>query len=175
MILIPNLLSLMRFPLALIFLQENPFYRTIAIILALVTDGLDGFIARRYKITNRLGTVLDPMMDKFFVFFVLVIFVRENRLSWMEAALLFCRDFSVISYGIYLALRQRLLNYRFRAIWSGKITTVLQLFVLLALTFSHSLSYSLPPYFYAIFIILGVLAFIELFHNDKDYVITEDF
>src|ERR1700722_11169840 len=57
MISIPNFLSLMRFPLALVFLQENRLYRIIAIILALITDGLDGFIARRYKTANRLGTL----------------------------------------------------------------------------------------------------------------------
>jgi len=163
MLTLPNFLSLLRLPLAFIFLQENPFYRALAIILALITDGLDGFIARRYKMVNRVGTLLDPLTDKFFVFFVLSILISEHRLSWEEGCVLFCRDFSVIFYGLYLALRKRLINYRFRAIWCGKITTVLQQVVLLALTFYIEL----PFYVYGIFILLGILAFIELYHTDK--------
>src|SRR5262245_30373915 len=119
---LPNFISLIRLPLAFIFLQENPFYRALAIILALFTDFLDWFVARRYRLVNRFGTLLDPMMDKFFVFFVLSTLIKENRLSWSEAAFLICRDFSVILYGLYLAFRGRLLNYQFRAIWCGKIT-----------------------------------------------------
>jgi CDP-diacylglycerol---glycerol-3-phosphate 3-phosphatidyltransferase len=162
MLTLPNFLSLLRLPLAFVFLQENPFYRAAAIILALITDGLDGFIARRYKLVNRVGTLLDPLTDKFFVFFVLSILISEHRLSWEQGCVLFCRDLSVIFYGFYLAFRNKLLTYRFRAIWCGKITTVLQLVVLFALTFHIAF----PSYFYGMFIVLGVLAFVELYHND---------
>lgn len=160
---IPNMLSLLRLPLAFVFLQESPFYRAAAIILALITDGLDGFIARRYNMTNRLGTLIDPITDKFFVFFALFILIQEQRLSLVEAGLLISRDFSVIIYGFYLALRGRLSNYRFRAIWCGKVTTVLQLFVLMSLTFHLEI----PSYFFGIFIFLGLLAFVELYHTDR--------
>lgn len=153
----------MRLPLAFVFLQENPFFRALAIFLALATDGLDGFFARRYSLVNRVGTVLDPLMDKFFVFFVLSVLIRENRLSFEEAGFLICRDFSVIFYGLYLALRGRLMNYRFRAIWCGKITTVLQLTVLLGLTFQIAI----PSYLFGVFALLGILALAELYQTDR--------
>jgi CDP-diacylglycerol---glycerol-3-phosphate 3-phosphatidyltransferase len=160
---LPNLLSLMRLPLAFVFLQANPYYRAMAIVLALITDGLDGYVARRYNLVNRIGTLLDPLMDKFFVFFALSVLIHEQSLSWKEACMLICRDFSVIIYGCYLALRGRLLSYRFRAIWCGKVTTVLQLLVLFGLTFHVPF----PSYTYGIFILLGVLALVELYHTDR--------
>jgi CDP-diacylglycerol---glycerol-3-phosphate 3-phosphatidyltransferase len=163
MINLPNFLSLLRIPLAFFFLQDNPFIRALAIVLALITDGLDGFIARRYKLVNNIGTLLDPLSDKFFVFFAIFILINEHKLSWEQGCILFCRDFSVIVYGLYLAFRHRLLNYRFRSIWCGKITTVMQLSVLLALIFD----FKFPSYVYGIFILLGILSFVELYHTDK--------
>lgn len=163
MLTLPNILSLLRIPLAFIFLQGNPFFRALAILLALISDGLDGYIARRYKLASPIGTLIDPMTDKFFVFFVLSVLISEQRLTWEEGGILFCRDIAVMLYGVYLVLRNRLMNYRFRSIWCGKITTVLQLMVLLALTFNVQF----PSYAYGIFILLGILAFVELYHTDK--------
>lgn len=163
MLTVPNLISLLRVPLAFVFLQENPFYRAAAILAALLTDGLDGYIARHFHQKGRFGSVLDPITDKFFVFFVLFTFIDETSISLTDAAILICRDFSVILYGLYLAWRGRLFDYQFRAIWCGKITTVLQFTVLLCL----SLQLSIPSYLYGVFVILGVLALGELYKTDR--------
>ena len=63
-----NTLSLLRAPLALLFLVEKPYLRLIAILLAMLTDSFDGYLARRSSSVTQLGTILDPAMDKFFVF-----------------------------------------------------------------------------------------------------------
>jgi len=159
MVTIPNILSLLRVPLALVFLQENPLYRALAIVLAMATDWLDGYLARRHRMTSRFGTVLDPLTDKFFVFVVLSTLIHEQRLNIWEAMAMLCRDFSVIIFGFYLALSGTLASYRFRAIWCGKITTTLQFFVLLGLTFQVPF----PPFVFGSFILLGVLALGELY------------
>lgn len=163
MLTVPNFISLLRIPLAFVFLQEHPVYRAAAILAALLTDGLDGFIARRFKQKGRVGTLLDPITDKFFVFFVLFTLLSEKSLSLPEAAILICRDFSVILYGFYLAWRGRLFDYQFRAIWCGKITTVLQFTVLLCL----SLRFPIPSYLYCVFVVLGILALGELYQSDR--------
>lgn len=161
---LPNLLSLLRIPLALFFLQINPLYRALAVILALITDGLDGFLARRYGMVNRLGTILDPITDKFFVIFVLVVFIGEERLTWEQACCLISRDFSIILYGFLLFFQGKFDSSRFRAIWSGKIATVLQLFVILSLIFLPHIW----PLVYNLALILGVIAFFELYHTERD-------
>ncbi len=159
MITISNVLSLLRVPLAFVFLHDSPLYRCIAIVLAMLTDGLDGYFARKYRTTSQLGTILDPLMDKFFVVFALTIFILEGRLlPWQMAALL-CRDFAIILFGLYLFFTNRWSEYQFRAIWCGKVTTALQFFVMLAL----SLNIAIPSYVYAIFVVLGIFALIELY------------
>jgi CDP-diacylglycerol---glycerol-3-phosphate 3-phosphatidyltransferase len=158
MLTIPNAISLLRIPLALLFLQENPAIRAFAIIFAMLTDAIDGFLARRYKLISRSGTLIDPLMDKFFVFFALATLMTEEKLSVWNALAFICRDFSIILFGIYLALSKKLASYQFRAIWCGKVTTTMQFVVLLLL----ALDYTVPSYVFASFIILGFLALIEL-------------
>ena len=161
---LPNLLSLMRIPLAFLFLKQNLWYRSSAIILAMFTDGLDGYIARRFGSISRVGTLLDPIVDRFFVFFIIGTLLSENRLTLFDASVLICRDFSVILFGLYLVLTGKLSKFRFRAIWCGKVTTSLQFLVLLAMTFH----FHIPPYVYSIFVVLGFLALVELYMSKTD-------
>lgn len=155
---IPNLLSLSRIPLAFIFLSDNPLYRTIALLLALLSDILDGYIARKYNLSSKLGTIIDPITDKFFVLFALVMFFMEQRLSFGEAAAMLSRDFAVFLFGCYLALRGHLAIFQVRAIWSGKISTFLQIAILLGITWQIAI----PFYLFVSCIVLGCLALVEL-------------
>lgn len=156
---IPNMISLARLPLALFFLQNHPLYRAIAILLAMLSDGLDGYLARRYRSTSTIGSLLDPLMDKFFVLFCLGVFINEDKLTLWEAAAFICRDFSVLFFGITLALKGYLSTYQFRSIWCGKVTTFLQFSTLFALT----LDVAIPSFAYAVFIALGLFALAELY------------
>src|SRR5262245_35088893 len=99
-----NILSLSRAGFALAFLQENPFVRLLAILMAMTSDFLDGYIARRQKMTTQFGAVLDPIMDKFFVFFAGGIFCVEKKLSGLELGALLSRDVSICFFGIFLFL-----------------------------------------------------------------------
>ena len=155
---LPNYISFLRIPLAFLFLTENPMLRFAAIFLAMISDGLDGFIARRTRSVSKFGILFDPFADKFFVIFVLSVLLAENRLTYSEAAAFLCRDVSVFIFGLYLSLKGLLGSYRFRAIWCGKVTTFLQFIFLLGLT----LHIPIPPYGFISFIILGFLALIEL-------------
>lgn len=159
MLTLPNFITFLRFPLALAFFQENPLWRCLALILAMVSDALDGYFARRYGNISRFGTFLDPVADKFFVITALIVLVGENRLASWEAITMLCRDFSVIIFGCYLAFKGTLPEYQFRAIWCGKITTAMQLIVLFGLTCRIPLS----PFVYVTFVALGLLALVELY------------
>lgn len=154
-----NILSLLRAPLAFLFLSSQPSARALAIIFAMITDCLDGYFARRFRNSSQLGAVLDPLMDKFFVVFAFIIFILEGKLSLPSFAALLCRDFAIAIFGLYLYVTEQWKYYRFRAIWCGKITTALQFFVLLALTFT----YGTPSWFYTIFVVLGLFALAELY------------
>lgn len=155
---LPNILSSLRLVLALAFLQTNLILRVVAIILACLTDILDGFLARRLGKTSQLGALLDPIADKCFAFCALFALAQENHLTAFEIMAFLCRDFAVILFGFFLFAKGRLYSYRFRSIWCGKITTALQLLVLIGLTFQISL----PPTIFISFLILGILALVEL-------------
>lgn len=154
-----NSLSLIRIPLAFLFLQENPYVRLLAIALAMITDSIDGYFARRSQSASRFGAILDPAMDKFFVFFALtVLFLEEKIASWEVAAML-SRDFFLCIYGILMLAAGRWRTIVFRGIRWGKVTTALQFIVLMGLVFQFSFSWII----YGSFVIMGWLAFIELF------------
>lgn len=165
MITFPNFLSFLRIPLALAFLQPHVEWRILAILGSMLTDFMDGFLARRYNMCSRVGTTLDPMSDKFFVFAAIAVLISEGQLTWIAAMSMICRDFAVILFGLYLILTRQWDNYRFRAIWCGKIATTLQLGVLLSLT----MHYPVPNGIYTCFVVLGLLALGELYLKPSTY------
>lgn len=163
MITLPTFITLLRFPLALAFFQENPAYRAAAIVLAMITDFLDGYLARRYKKISRIGTTVDPIADKVFVLCALAAMLQEGRLMPWEALTMLSRDFSVLAFGCYLSFKGTLAEYQFRSIWSGKIMTTLQFFVLMGLIFDMPI----PSFIFFLFILIGCSALIELYLERK--------
>ena len=163
MVTLPNLLSLSRVPLAFAFLNSNPLVRIGAILLALISDGLDGFLARRWRLTTPLGTLLDPCADRFFVIFAIVILGREYQLEPWKLAGIFSRDFAILLYGLSLTARGRLTRNQLRAIWCGKATTVLQLFLIFLLCSGAGA----PDLYFYPFFLLGFLALLELYLYEK--------
>jgi CDP-diacylglycerol--glycerol-3-phosphate 3-phosphatidyltransferase len=164
MLSLSNSLSLLRAPLAFLFLVENTAFRIAAILLAMLTDSIDGYLARRRKAVTRLGAILDPAMDKFFVFFTLGVLFFEGHLEIWQACAMISRDFFLCVFGLYLSVTGYWENYQFTAIRWGKVTTALQFLVLVGLT----LGIAFPSYLYGIFVLFGLLAFIELWQIKKN-------
>ena len=98
-----NLLSLSRIWLALLFFQEKGHLRLLVILGAMLSDVLDGYLARRYKATRRFGSMLDPLTDKFFVFICVAILYWEGSLSLSHLLLIFARDIFLVLFAIYLS------------------------------------------------------------------------
>lgn len=155
-----NALSFIRAPLALLFLQENMTLRVLAILLAMFTDSIDGYVARRNKTVSHFGAILDPVTDKFFVYFALGTLLFEGRMAPWEMAAMLSRDFFLCIFSLILIMAGRWKTFAFRSIRWGKVTTALQFVVLVGLV----VGFSFPWYAYASFIALGWLAFLELFH-----------
>src|SRR5581483_3817455 len=120
---LPNILSFLRIPLALFLFVENPILRFTCIVLACVSDVLDGFLARKAQKVSTLGTFLDPITDKFFVFTALYIFSIEQRISSLEVLCFLCRDLSLIFFSTFLFFMKGWGKYRISAFFCGKLTT----------------------------------------------------
>jgi len=65
---IPNLIGVMRIllvvPIVMSLLSQQYLQALWLIVIAGASDGIDGFLARRYDWTSRIGGLLDPMADK---------------------------------------------------------------------------------------------------------------
>jgi len=65
---IPNLICVMRIllvvPIVMSLLSQQYLQALWLIVIAGASDGIDGFLARRYDWTSRIGGLLDPMADK---------------------------------------------------------------------------------------------------------------
>lgn len=135
----PNLLSLVRLPLAGWFvLADSTPVRGAILVIAALTDWLDGRLARRFGGTSRLGEMLDPIADKIFVGVVLVTFTWEGALTGIEFGVLLARD-TVVLLGVF-GLTAAGHDVRLPARMSGKITTNLQLLTVVVLLLAPSLA-----------------------------------
>jgi CDP-diacylglycerol--glycerol-3-phosphate 3-phosphatidyltransferase len=128
---IPNLVSLLRLPLAVIFiLTESTTGRAAIIVIAAISDGVDGWLARKLRQDKGAGQLVDPITDKLFVLVALATFAARRELApWMVVVMLARDIYTSIAYFILKALNW---GVRFKARFSGKAVTVLQLAVMLA-------------------------------------------
>lgn len=163
MLTISNSLSFLRAPLALLFLQSNPLLRVIAVVLAMLTDSVDGYLARRTQSASRFGAILDPAMDKFFVYFVLSVLFFEGQIGLWQAIMMLSRDVFLCLYGVLMLFANRWRTIVFRAIRWGKVTTALQFLVLIGLVLHKNFSW----YLYLSFFFMGVFAFFELLQSKE--------
>ncbi|SCA58606.1 Uncharacterized protein AB751O23_AG_00120 [Chlamydiales bacterium SCGC AB-751-O23] len=162
--LISNFLSVLRCPLAFLFLKKNICVRLFALTFALITDFLDGFIARKFSATSKLGAILDPLMDRFFVLFVGSILFFEKQLDISDLLFLVSRDVFLVVVGLYFCLTKGFKHIIIESTYFGKITTVSQFLVLFALTYDDSF---LPSFTYPIFLGLGLLTALEVLIKDN--------
>ena len=133
MLTLPNLVSSARFPLAVGFLlADGTALRLVLLGLASFTDFLDGWLARRQRLTSRLGAILDPIADRVFVVSVVVAFLASGELSAWQAGALLVRDGMAVVGWIVARSTPSLRAIAFRARWSGKVLTALQLVVFVA-------------------------------------------
>jgi CDP-diacylglycerol--glycerol-3-phosphate 3-phosphatidyltransferase len=130
-----NLLTLSRLlllPPTLYFLRRQGTTSPALMCLgaAMLTDALDGMVARQQHTESRLGKVLDPLIDKLFLNSVALALVARGFPRWMVALLLF-RDVGIVLAAGVLLLRR---NHIAVANWSGKASTTLLTIALLVYT-----------------------------------------
>ena len=97
--------------------------------LASLTDGLDGYIARKYRQVTTLGKFLDPLADKLLVTAAILIFVETGVMPAVAAMLIITREFAVTSLRI-VAMGQGVVV---AAKMAGKIKTVVQILAVIFL------------------------------------------
>ncbi len=156
--LVPNLLSGIRLFLAPVVLFCPSSWRAWLLVIAGVTDILDGYLARRWKVSSQLGAILDPLGDKAFIFSLMYVLWGEGRLKSGQIAILFSRDIALILFAGLLVVTGRWSRWTIRAFWCGKAATALQI-VILSLV---CLSLPIPTLLFGALLLVGGLALPEL-------------
>jgi phosphatidylglycerophosphate synthase len=133
---LPNLLSLVRIPLAGVpWLARHDLWLLLAaMFVAALTDWLDGRVARGRgdAAAHATGAWLDPLCDKVFVVSVaLLVFVVHDPPGWFVALVLTREILQVPLVALYHLRRKR--GFDFRAGLLGKATTCAQFFAVGAL------------------------------------------
>lgn len=109
---IPNLISLFRLSLAIPFyfllplINQNYVYRIIIIsliIIAFISDLLDGYIARKQNITTELGKILDPLADKILVIIIITQLYLNNMILEFYFWIILLRDVLIFTGGIVVS------------------------------------------------------------------------
>ncbi|HZM70108.1 MAG TPA: CDP-alcohol phosphatidyltransferase family protein [Candidatus Cryosericum sp.] len=138
---LPNVLTIFRMvliPLLItLILSNHPGWALLVFILAGVTDGLDGLVARRYKQSSRLGAFLDPTADKLLMtacFIVLSIpdhpktipeFEIANHIPIYLTIVTISRDVFIVMLALLMHLTSGVASFPPSAL--GKLTTLTQI------------------------------------------------
>ena len=162
---VPNLLTLLRMALipvfAILLYYGQNGWALITFFIAGVSDGVDGFIARRFNQQSELGTILDPIADKLLMTTAFIILTLPNIFPpmrhlpvpfWVTAAVI-GRDVLIIAVAgaifIITGFRQ------FQPSWLGKASTVVQLLavglILIAANFPSLRGFYLPTVYTTVF------------------------
>ena len=145
---LPNIICLLRIALVwplILSLQAGDFATTLWIFaIAAVSDGLDGYLAKRFRWTSHLGRILDPLADK------LLLVSLFLMASWLG---LIPQWLTVIAVARDVMIGSGALVYRLvfgplhgRPMWISKLNTLMQLSYLMGVVLNQVSGF--PPHWF---------------------------
>jgi CDP-diacylglycerol--glycerol-3-phosphate 3-phosphatidyltransferase len=139
---LPNRLSILRIlfiPVIVFFIstQEDGLLLAscLLFIIAGITDGLDGYLARKMSLTSKLGLYLDPIADKLLVSSVLITLTYYHQIPLWVTLILVGREFLINGLRAFYAME----GIAIYPSSSGKIKTALQLIGISCVLFNIAL------------------------------------
>ena len=132
---VPNLLTFLRMALIPVFASLLYYGYTgwglTVFMIAGISDGIDGFVARRFDQESELGTILDPIADKLLMTTAFLILTMPNIFAapgksvpfWVTAAVI-GRDVLIVTVAAAINIMTGF--HGFKPSWLGKLSTLVQ-------------------------------------------------
>lgn len=173
---LPNAITVVRILCAPVFVwmlladggSDGPlrWWAAVLFIVAIATDGIDGYLARRHDIVTDLGKLLDPIADKVLTGCAFVGLSVLGELDWWITILVLVREVGVTVHRLVVAS-----DHVVAAAWMGKLKTVAQ---------GVALSLALLPlwtvvgeWIHAVNAVAMTVAVVLTVASGIDYVVTE--
>ncbi|MCK2027152.1 CDP-diacylglycerol--glycerol-3-phosphate 3-phosphatidyltransferase [Microbacterium sp. SSW1-47] len=131
---LPNAITVARIPLAVVFFVllllggtygiSDPVVRWIAgilFIVAISTDWVDGYLARRYDIVSDFGKLWDPIADKLLTGAGFIGLAILGEVNWWIVIVILVREWGITIHRLVVAS-----EHVVAAAWMGKIKTAFQ-------------------------------------------------
>ena len=126
---VPNQITLLRLgflPIFLILISYEHYRWALAVlVLAGLSDGIDGMLARKLNQRSSLGAYLDPIADKLLLSSSFVILAFKKEIAWWLTIIVLSRDVLILVVAVVIIL---IWGYRpFPPSLLGKLTTFFQI------------------------------------------------
>lgn len=167
---IPNVITALRFllvpPVVILLLQERFTAALIVFGVAGLSDGLDGFLARRFDWRSRLGGIMDPLADKLLVVSSFVTLGWLGLIPAWLVLLVILRDLVIIAGATFYHMRIE--QFEAEPSIASKLNTAAQILLVLAVLYSSGIQ-TLPVMLMDV-LLYGVL--VTTLWSGFDYVWT---
>ncbi|MBK5239218.1 MAG: CDP-diacylglycerol--glycerol-3-phosphate 3-phosphatidyltransferase [Actinomycetales bacterium] len=128
----PNIITIVRIFFVPVFIwmllsgggdinEPLRWWATVLFVVGMGTDGLDGWIARRFNLITDLGKILDPIADKILIGGALISLSILRELPWWVTGLILLREVGITVYR-FVVINDRVIP----ASRGGKIKTITQ-------------------------------------------------
>jgi cardiolipin synthase len=132
---LPNAITLVRIGLVPVFIVvlKAQDYAVALLVFAVagLSDGLDGFIAKRFNLVTRLGAILDPLADKVLLVSAYIMLTILGHLPFWLVLTVGFRDLLIVAgYLVYTSL---IGSVAMRPTYLSKFNTFLQITLVVAI------------------------------------------
>lgn len=124
-------------------------------LVAGISDGVDGFIARRYRLSSRLGAYLDPMADKLLLVSVFVVMGFAGELPLWLVVTMVSRDGLIVCAVLLSSVMSH--PVEMKPLFVSKVNTAVQIALAALVLGELALSVHLDPVRPALILLSGVL------------------
>ncbi len=173
---IPNIITMFRIatvPVLIILLHDHEYgWAFLVFFISGVSDGLDGFIAKRYNMASELGAILDPLADKALIFSsYLMLMLLGDLPFWLFLTVIF-RDVLILAGSlIYVAFNGQV---KMAPSYLSKLNTFTQIFLVVTILAQKTFALDYPVFTEYLIYATFITTILSGFHYVWVWVVKEE-